>query len=31
MTLMLAPIRAPITAMITGGGALCTDADGPHL
>jgi hypothetical protein len=27
---VLAPIRAPITAMITGGGALCTGADGPR-
>jgi hypothetical protein len=27
---VLAPIRAPITAMITGGSALCTGADGPR-
>jgi hypothetical protein len=27
---VLAPIQAPITVMITGGGALCTDADGPR-
>jgi hypothetical protein len=27
---LLASIRAPITAMRTGGGALCTDADGPR-
>jgi hypothetical protein len=28
---VLAPIRAPITAMITGGGALCTGTDSPRL
>jgi hypothetical protein len=27
---VLTPIRAPITVMITGGGALCTGADGPQ-
>jgi hypothetical protein len=26
---VLAPIRAPITVSRTGGGALCTGADGP--
>jgi hypothetical protein len=28
--ILLAPIRAPIIAMITGGGALCTGVDGPQ-
>jgi hypothetical protein len=28
--IVLAPIRAPITALRTGGGALCTGADGPR-
>ena len=30
MLLVLTPFQAPITITRTGGGALCTDADGPR-